>query len=136
MPCDGGMPVEWKIELEADGKVLRVTTTGFFRLEEQERMFEEVAVHAGFSVGLPVLFDNRLLDLSGSDAETMRQSVAIVQRFIGAQQVERLAGLVDAGVNFGVGRQFQLLTEASGGHGFCLFKDEQLALRWLHGEPA
>ena len=128
--------MEWKIELEADGQVLRVTTNGFFRLREQERMFEELAVHAAFSPGMPVLFDNRVLDLSGSDAETMRQSVEIVQRFLRAQRVERLAGLVGAGVNFGVGRQFQLLTEVTGGHGFCLFKDEELALRWLHGEPA
>lgn len=127
--------MEWKIEREGDGKVLRVTTTGSFQLRQQERMFEDLAGHPAFSPGFPVLFDNRALDMKGSNDDTMRQSVEIVQRFMRAHRVERLAGLVDAGVNFGVGRQFQILAEMAGGSGFCLFKDEELARRWLHGEP-
>ena len=126
--------MEWKIELEADGRVVRVTTTGLFRLRDQERMFEDLAKHPAFSPGSPVLFDNRRLDMSGSDADIMQESVEIVQRFIRNQRIDRLAGLVDSAVNFGVGRQFELLTELAGGHGFRLFKDEQLALGWLRGE--
>lgn len=126
--------MEWTIELQGDGKVIRVTTNGPFQLRQQREMFEELGAHPRFSQSLPVLFDNRQLDLSDSDVDVIRQSVDVVQEFMRAQHVERLAGLVDSGVNFGVGRQFETLTGVAGGHGFRLFKDEALALRWLHGE--
>jgi hypothetical protein len=127
--------MEWRIDLQGDGKLIRVTTNGPFQLRQQRAMFEELGAHPGFSQRLPVLFDNRRLDLTGSDVDLIRQSVEIVQEFMRTQRVERLAGLVDGGVNFGVGRQFETLTDVVGGHGFRLFKDEALALRWLRGEP-
>lgn len=71
----------------------------------------------------------------GSDEDAIRESVDIVQEFVRKLHIERLAGLVDKGFNFGVGRQFEILTDVAGGHGFRLFNDEQLALRWLSGEP-
>lgn len=126
--------MEWRIEREEDGKVMRVTTKGRFQLGQQRQMFEELGTHPGFSQGQPVLFDNRRIDLSGSDVDVIRQSVDIVQQFVRTQRIERLAGLVDGGLNFAVGRQFEILTDVAGGHGFRLFKDEQLALRWLRGE--
>jgi len=127
--------MEWRIELQGDGKLIRVTTSGPFRLRQQQQMFEELGAHPGFAPRLPVLFDNRRLDLTGTDVHVMRQSVEVVQEFMRTQHVERLAGLVDNGVNFGVGRQFEILTEIAGGHGFRLFKDEALAVRWLRDEP-
>jgi len=97
-------------------------------------MFEELGAHPAFSRWLPVLFDNRQIDMSGSDVNVIRQSVDIAQEFMRKLHIERLAGLVDDGFNFGVGRQFEILTDVAGGGGFRLFNDEQLARRWLHGE--
>ena len=128
--------MEWRIELEAEGHVVRVTTSGLFLLRDQERMFGELARHPVFTPGSPVLFDNRRLDLSGSNADIMRTSVAIVQRFLHDQRVDRIAGLVEGELNFGMGRQFEILTEVTGGHGFRLFTNEELALGWLRGEWA
>lgn len=127
--------MEWRIELEADGKLMRVSTSGPFRLDQQRQMFEELGAHPAFSQGRRILFDNRKIDMSDSDVEVIRQSVDVVQEFMRKFHIERLAGLVDQGVNFGVGRQFATLTDLAGGHGFRLFKDEQLALCWLRGEP-
>jgi len=126
--------MDWRIELEGDGRLIRITTNGPLQLRQQQQMFEELGGHPAFSPGLAVLFDNRRIDLNGSNVQVIRQSVEIVQEFIRTQQIERLAGLVDSGFNFGVGRQFELLTDAAGGRGFRLFKDEQLALRWLRGD--
>ena len=97
-------------------------------------MFEELGAHAAFSEGLSILFDNRQLDMASSDESAIRESVDIVQEFMCKLRIERLAGLVDKGLSYGVGRQFEILTDLAGGHGFRLFKDEQLALRWLRGE--
>jgi hypothetical protein len=70
-----------------------------------------------------------------SDENVIRESVDIVHEFMRAFHIERLAGLVDKGFTFAVGRQFEILMDAAGGHGFHLFNDEELALRWLRGEP-
>lgn len=98
-------------------------------------MFEELGAHAAVSQPLRVLFDNRQIDMRTSNENVIRESVDIVQEFIRKLHIERLAGLVDKGFNFGVGRQFEILTDLAGGHGFRLFNDEQVALRWLRGEP-
>jgi hypothetical protein len=127
--------MEWRIEFQADERLIRITTSGPFQLGQQRQMFEELSTHPAFLSGLAVLFDNRRLDLTETDVDVIKQSVEIVQAFIRTQHIERLAGLVDNGFNFGVGRQFEILTDVVGGHGFRLFKDEQLALRWLHDEP-
>ncbi|HWA75491.1 MAG TPA: hypothetical protein VG937_24315 [Polyangiaceae bacterium] len=126
--------MEWRIELQDDGKLIRITTNGPFQLGQQRQMFEELGAHPAFTPGLAVLFDNRRLDLTGSDVNVIQESVEIVQEFVRTQHIERLAGLVDDGLNFGVGRQFEILTDVAGGHGFRLFKEEELALRWLRGE--
>ena len=126
--------MEWIIELQGDSGPIRVSTSGRFQIRQQRQMFEELGAHPAFSAGRPVLFDNRKIDMTGSDENAIRESVDIVQEFMRRLHVERLAGLVDNGLNFGVGRQFEILTDVVGGHGFRLFKDEQLALRWLRGE--
>jgi len=72
--------------------------------------------------------------MTGSDVNVIRQSVDIVREFMRERRIERLAGLVNKGFNFGVGRQFEILTELAGGNGFRLFSDEELARRWLRGE--
>ena len=127
--------MEWRIELQGDGRLMRVATAGPFQLRQQRQMFEEMAAHPAFSQRLPVLFDNRQIDMRDSDQNVIRASVDIVQEFMRKLHIERLAGLVDKGFNFGVGRQFEILTDVTGGDGFRLFNDEQLALRWLRGEP-
>jgi hypothetical protein len=126
--------VDWTIELQEDGGLIRVSTGGLFQLRQQRQMFEELGAHPAFTHGLPVLFDNRRIDMSGSDMNVIRQSVDIAQEFMRELHIERLAGLVENGFTFGVGRQFEILTDVAGGGGFRLFNDEQLALRWLRGE--
>ena len=125
--------MEWRIELQDDGRLMRVTTCGPFQLRQQRQMFEELSA-ALASSPLPILFDNRQIDMRSSDENAIRESVDIVQEFMRRLHIERLAGLVENGFNFAVGRQFEILTDLAGGNGFRLFSDERLALRWLRGE--
>lgn len=126
--------MDWKIELNEEKQYILITTNGQFALEEQKDMFQELCGFQKFSPDLPILFDNRKIIMKGSNPDIMRKSVMIVQDFIKCHNVARLAGLVDDGVNFGVGRQFEILTEVVGGNGFRLFKDKNLAVSWLKGE--
>jgi hypothetical protein len=126
--------VEWQIQLADDGRYLRVTTGGLFSLADQQRMFDDLRALPAAEARLRILFDNRRLDLTGSNVDVIGNSVQIVQAYIAEKSIERLAGLVDAGANFGIGRQFETLTDLAGGHGFRLFKDEALSIAWLRGE--
>lgn len=126
--------MDWQIGLAEDGRYLLVTTGGRLTLADQQRMFDELGALPAPDTRPRILFDNRQLNLDGSNLDVVTQSVQIVQRFIDEHRVERLAGLVNQGANFGVGRQFETLTDLAGGHGFRLFKDEALALCWLRGE--
>lgn len=126
--------MDWKIEHLHNIGCILITTSGQFSLEDQQSMFDELCSHHARSPCLPLLFDNRRIVMGGSSVEVMRESVAIMLRFMKSQDIKRVAGLVDAGLNFGVGRQFETLVEISGGDGFRLFKDEGLAIRWLKGE--
>lgn len=125
--------MEWDIR-HADEGYLIVTTGGLFTLADQRTMFDDLRALPAESARRRILFDNRRLDLTGSNLDMMTRSVQIVQAYIDEKHIERMAGLVDEGANFGVGRQFQTLTELDGGHGFRLFKDEALAVSWLRGD--
>lgn len=126
--------MDWTIELNKIDQYLLVTTRGKFRIEEQRKMFQEIMDFSGWCKCSPILFDNRLLDLSDSNPDIMRESAQINEKFITKYGIERLAGLVNDGVNFGIGRQFMTLFEIEGGKGFLLFKDFDLALKWLKKE--
>lgn len=126
--------MDWKIELNDENTYILITTNGQFTLVEQKEMFQELCGFQNFSPDMPILFDNRKIIMKGTDVEIMRKSVSVVQNFIKSHKIKRLAGMVDEGVNFGLGRQFEILTEIAGGHGFRLFKDENLAVQWLKGE--
>lgn len=97
-------------------------------------MFRQISLFPEWNRTVPILFDNRLLELSGSNYDLIRQSALLNEEFIKANSIERLAGVVNDGINFGVGRQFATLFEVVGGNGFRLFKEMDLALRWLRKE--
>ncbi len=125
--------MDWDIRHEEGGYLL-VTTDGHFSLADQQQMFNELRALPVASARSRILFDNRRLDLAGSNLDVITRSVQVVQKFMEEERIERLAGLVDQGVNFGVGRQFEALSDMAGGHGFRLFNDGALARRWLCGE--
>ncbi len=126
--------MKWNIGLSADRTYIVITTEGQFTLADQRKMFLDLSAFQAGSPDLPILFDNRHIEMTGSNLNIIRESVIIVQDFIRSHGVSRLAGMVNEGVNFGVGRQFEIMTDVVGGHGFRLFHDENLAISWLRGE--
>lgn len=126
--------MEWTIEYSDPERCLFVATTGKLLIDDQKEMFRQISLFPEWNRTVPILFDNRLLELSGSNYDLIRQSALLNEEFIKANSIERLAGVVNDGINFGVGRQFATLFEVVGGNGFRLFKEMDLALRWLRKE--
>lgn len=131
---EGLLFMNWTIKLYDNEQYLLVTTQGRFSLEEQRKMFQDVTKFSGWCKCKPILFDNRLLELKDTNPEIMRESARINHNFIIETGVQRIAGLVNDGANFGVGRQFAVLFDLVGGNGFRLFKDCGLAVKWLKSE--
>ncbi|MBS1792854.1 MAG: hypothetical protein JSS81_03310 [Acidobacteria bacterium] len=94
-------------------------------------MFEEITTLDEWQPGLPILFDNRRLEMFAVDTQIIRQSVVIMQKFSRRHPATKIAGLVATNLNFGLGRQFETFTEIEGGTGFRLFRDEAQAVEWL-----
>lgn len=126
--------MEWTFEYSDRERCLFVTTTGKLLIDDQEEMFRQISLYPEWNSTVPILFDNRLLELSESNYDLIRQSAQINEEFIKVNCIDRLAGVVNDGVNFGVGRQFATLFEVVGGNGFRLFKEMDLALKWLRKE--
>lgn len=123
--------MKWSINFLEEQKVLVVTVTGYFSLEQQKRMFEEVASAEKWCDGIPILFDNRKLRMIDVDGETIRKSVFVLKNFSLNYPNSKIAGLVNADIYFGLGRQFESYSEIDGDIPFQLFKDEILAIEWL-----
>lgn len=123
--------MEWEFKFLSSPDYLRVTVKGQLTLEKQIEMFEEILSLAEWRSGMPILFDNRQLEMKGVKGPLISDSAKIVQEFYLKHPMTKIAGLVVEGVNFGLGRQFEIYTDVKGGADFRLFKDENLALEWL-----
>lgn len=124
--------MNWSIEYLKAQNILLILTSGVFSLELQRKMFEEIAEHENFSKSMPLLFDNRLIDMNRADAETIRMSVLVLQNFYRLKSKSKIAGLVNrTDVNFGFGRQFETISEFGDEVEFRLFVDEAIAIQWL-----
>jgi len=123
--------MKWDYEFLKPQNFLRVTTNGPFNLEDQIQMFDEIASLEQWQASMRILFDNRRLEMKDADFETIIECVEVVENFSHKHPGCRIAGLVNDGVNFGLGRQFENITSLSRETGFRLFKDEKMAVDWL-----
>lgn len=123
--------MKWEFEFLLSPDYLRVTVQGLFTLEKQTEMFEEISALNEWHSGMPILFDNRQLKMTGVNESAIKRSVDIMRQFSVKHSTTKIAGLVGSGVNFGLGRQFETYTDIGGGKFFRLFKDENMALQWL-----
>ena len=128
--------MQWDFEHLPCHNCLRIEVKGAFTLADQALLFEELAALEEFPAGLHLLFDNRLLVMKDVNSEVIRRSVQIMQSFSRRNSSIRIAGLVNEGINFGLGRQFETFTEIEGEGDFRIFKDEKLALQWLCSSAA
>ncbi|MEK7723874.1 MAG: hypothetical protein AAB336_05965 [Acidobacteriota bacterium] len=123
--------MKWSFNFLEEQQVLVVTVIGQFSLEEQKKMFEDISSAEQWCDGIPILFDNRKLRMNDVDGEVIRKSVFVLKNFCDIYPKSKIAGLVNADINFGLGRQFESYSEIDGEMQFRLFKDEILAIEWL-----
>ena len=123
--------MRWNFELLRSQNCLRININEQFNLEDQSRMFSDLDLLEEWKSGMPLLFDNRLLEMQAVSTQMIKRSVQIMQNFSCRHTSTRIACLVNEGLNFGLGRQFGTYVELEGFDGFRVFTNEESALEWL-----
>jgi len=125
--------MNWAIKYIEDDNYVRVTSEGVFSIEEHPKCFRKLFSTAFWKPGLNLLFDHRHFDFGIINLEIMR-AVSIhflqVSEQLGAG---RLALLMKSAHDFGIGRQFEMITEGKSRRDICIFREEPEAIRWIIG---
>src|SRR6476620_6258545 len=125
--------MQWRFARSKIPNDFRVTTEGSLTVAELEKMFLEIPNAPGWERGLPILFDNRALDLSGGAAE-MREASKVLERRIGSLGTGRVASLMDSPEDFGRSRQIVTMMNPEEATALVhTFYDEKKALSWVLG---
>lgn len=123
--------MEWTVDFGRTEKYVVVTTGGLFSPEDHRRMTEDIVSRKEWHPGATVLFDHRQLDFGDSGLAVMQQAVENHRDNDARIGNGKAAVLMNTPVNYGRGRQFQLLTEGKVGARMQIFLNEAEAIRWL-----
>ncbi|HEX6372851.1 MAG TPA: hypothetical protein VF006_28270 [Longimicrobium sp.] len=121
--------MDWTVEDCTDHVV--VTTRGAFDAAEHRRMVEDIVTRDFWRPGTAVLFDHRELSFGGSGYQQMleaRENHLAHNTDIGDGKAAVVMG---SRADFGLGRQFELLTEGQVDARMHIFLDPVEALAWL-----
>jgi hypothetical protein len=123
--------MDWTVDFGRAEKYVVVTTRGVFSPEDHRRMSEDIVSRADWRPGSAVLFDHRQLDFGDSGLEAMQRAGETHRDLDDRIGNGKAAVLMNTPVNYGRGRQFQLLTEGRVGARMQVFLNEAEAIRWL-----
>lgn len=134
MNPDGGSRMNWKIENIESDHYVRVTFEGKFDISQHREMFNDIISQEFWQPDTPLLMDNRNLDFGEIDFKTMRQLSFNFQGFSEKLGKGKAAMLMVSILDFGYGRQFEMLSEFKGETKMRVFTNEEEALKWLLGK--
>lgn len=123
--------MEWIIDFHPQQEYFEVVVTGEFDVDEHVRMVEEVLSHADWAPGRSVLFDRRRNDFNKAAYEEMRRSASVHGERDEAIGPGRAAIVMTPGAAYGLGRQFELLSESNVSATIRIFTDIDEARAWL-----
>lgn len=124
--------MNWTIQYLEEPYYARVNIEGKFNADDHLRNIEELALQEHWKPDLNILFDCRNADFGNSNYENIEDLAANFIKndlFIGCGKVCLLMRSV---VDFGKGRQFEMLTDEQICANVCIFLNEPQALRWLN----
>ncbi|HRH41639.1 MAG TPA: STAS/SEC14 domain-containing protein [Pyrinomonadaceae bacterium] len=123
--------MNWKIENIESDHYVRVTFEGKFDSSQYREMLNDIISQEFWQPDTPLLMDNRNLDFGEIDFKTMRQLSLNFQSFAERIGKGKAAMLMKSILDFGYGRQFEILSDLRGETKMHVFTDEEKALNWL-----
>jgi hypothetical protein len=123
--------MKWTFEYVEDGNYIKVVSKGVFSADDQARLVEELMSQPYWRKGLPVLFDNRKIDYSIGGTAAIKEAGEYHIKNNERIGDGKAALLMKSVTDFGLGRQYELLTDEAVSVNVHIFLDENQALRWL-----
>ena len=127
--------MDWTVEEAGGMGFVTVVTRGVFNVPDHLRMIEDILSRPSWVPGTPVLFDHRQLDFGDAGFRTMQEASANHLQNDARIGDGKAAVLMSSLVDYGRGRQFELLTDDKVSADLRIFLDEAEALAWL-ADPA
>lgn len=123
--------MKWTFEYIENKEYIKIVSEGIFSGEEAIRQIEELLVHPNWRKGMPILVDNRKVDYGVSGTNAMKKASEFHIENDERIGSGKAALLMKSVTDFGLGRQYELLTDEEISANVHIFLDEKQALRWL-----
>ena len=123
--------MNWTVQNLEDEHFVRINIEGRFAVEDHLRNIEEITLQENWKPGLNILFDCTKADFGDSsymDVQELARNFIKNDVLVGCSKI---AVLMRSVVDFGKGRQFEMLTDEQICADVCIFATEPQALRWL-----
>jgi hypothetical protein len=127
------MHMQWTFEFDEPRGYVRIVTRGDFTLADNRRMVEELLSRPEWRPGTATLFDHRQLSLDGIGFEEMLDVKSVHVDNDARIGNGKSANLMKSDTDYGVGRQFEILTHGRVSAKVRAFRNEQEAVAWLLG---
>jgi len=128
--------VDWTVSFTELPGAAVVRTGGVFNVADHRRMVADIVGRQEWRPGYPILFDHRQLDFGGAGLADMRRAREIHLAHEADIGTARSAILMKSAADYGLGRQFQLLTADSTSAELRIFDNEPAAREWLFAPKA
>jgi hypothetical protein len=126
--------MNWEIKHIVADNYVKVTCDGIFSIESHPECFRKLFTSAFWKPGTNLLFDNRNFDFGQMNIDKLRMGSNYYQKVSDHLGKGKVALLMNTPLGYGIGRQFQLLSEEKVQTEIRVFKDEQEAIGWLTEE--
>lgn len=123
--------MNWIAEYRKDRSFVTVVTNGDFTLEDHEKMIKDIVSREFWQPGTDVFFDHRKLNFGQTSIDLMKRASANHHENDELIGDGRAAILMKSLVDFGRGRQFELLPADKVSAKMRIFMDADAAINWL-----
>ncbi|HMJ08399.1 MAG TPA: hypothetical protein VK468_05305 [Pyrinomonadaceae bacterium] len=125
--------MQWTFRRSLDPEYFRITSNGTFFVADLEKLLDELPNAPDWSSGLPILFDNRNLNMGSGEHNEMREASVVLANHIDLFGTHKIASLMGSHDDFARSRQIISMAEPHTKTVVHAFYDEHEALAWLLG---
>jgi hypothetical protein len=123
--------MKWNIQFDDSEGFIRAYQSGEFSVTDEALFLHEVFRSPEWKFGLPLMIDFCHLNIDNMRFAQVAASSGLMVQMADQVGPGKLALLCDDEEQFGLGRQFQMLTEFNLGREIRVYRDENEAIRFL-----
>ena len=123
--------MDWKIDYNEAADYVKVTCTGVFSISGHNRCAAKLFSSPFWKPGMRLIFDNRTFDFGKINLTELRSVSLYFENMKDQLGDGKVALLMKSPHDFGIGRQFEMISDDRLQCEICVFYEEQKALDWL-----